>query len=165
MHNTYYTLVLIPTLTSTWVQPLTMADAPAESPHPRGKNHSSGSSLVPSLSTTMQHRCKVPLLLIEMMETSSRSPSNTTWASAAVISNSHEEIAIPKEVSPPSGPRKFKHTNSPLIKCIPLAATQFVGPHTLAVTPTSNSSILASDAPSQISHEQWNGLYNAVGPS
>jgi hypothetical protein len=62
-----------------------MAAALVESPHASGNNHCSGSPSVPSLSPTMQHQYKVLFILIETAENSSRSPPNTTLASAAVL--------------------------------------------------------------------------------
>ena len=76
----------------------------AESPHASGNNHYSGSPSVPSLSPTMQHRYKVTFILIETAENSSRSPPNTTLASAAALFDSYEWIPNPNEVSQSHGP-------------------------------------------------------------
>jgi hypothetical protein len=89
-----------------------MAAALAELPHASGNNHYSGSPSVPSLSPTMQHQYKVPFILIVTAENSSRSPPNTTLASAAILFDSYEWIAIPTEVNPLPGPRPLRYINS-----------------------------------------------------
>jgi hypothetical protein len=118
-----------------------MADALAESPHASGNNHYSGSPSVPSLSPTMQHRYKVPFILIETAENSSRSPPNTTLASAAVLFDSYEWIANPTEVNPSPGPQPLRYIYSPGSKYISVAAVPLNGHHTRVVTPTSNPPI------------------------
>ncbi len=115
-----------------------MAAALAELPHASGNNHYSGSPSVPSLSPTMQHRYKVPFILIETAENSSRSPPNTTLASAAILFDSYEWIANSNEVSPSPGPRPLRYINSPRSNYIPVVAVPLNGHHTRVVTPTSN---------------------------